>query len=465
MPEVSGDRPSQRTGLWRKLIIIPLVLFGVSVIIVMVRSGGSPDRAPPSERARSVRVMTVQSVDLVPRAIGYGYVQPGRVWEAVAEVGGRIVERLSTLESGELLPAGTVILRIDPADYQLAVESTEARIRGVEADLAELEVSEANSQRALEIESRALELAEQDLKRQQTLLRRGTIAQAAVDAAEQQVLLRRQAVQGHRSALSLIPSNRDALAATMALHQAELAQAKRNLERTAITTPFDGRVADADVETGQYVAAGQILAVIDGVDVAEVAAQFPINRIRPLLDADSISAIDLTAGAISGVFAQMQLDAVVRLSAGDFNVEWDARFTRIRETVDPRTRTIGVVVAVDDSYRHARPGERPPLTKNMYVEVELRGPVKPEKIVVPRSALHGGMIYVLGPENRLQRRPVQIEFQQGELAVLTGGVDAGERIVVGDLVPAVDGMLLAPVDDPDLGKRIAALAGGGGPVK
>lgn len=465
MPGGTRDKPSKPAGFWRKLVIVPLILAGIAVVVFMVRGGGSPERTPPSERARPVRVMAVQSVDLVPRAIGYGYVQPGRVWEAVAEVGGRIVEKLPNLESGELMPAGSMILRIDPTDYQLAVERTEARIRAVEADLAELEVSEANSRSALEIEMRALELAEQDLKRQQTLLKRGNIAQTTVDAAEQQVLSRRQAVQGHSSALSLIPANREALAATMALHQVELAQARRDLERTEIVTPFDGRVADVNVEESQFVAAGQVLAVIDGVDVAEVAAQIPINRIRPLLDPDSAAAIDLTPEAIGSVFEQLRLGAVVRLSAGDFGVEWEARFTRIRETVDPRTRTIGVVVAVEDSYRQARPGERPPLTKNMYVEVELRGPVQPGKIVVPRSALHDGTIYVLGPENRLERRPVRVGFQQSEFAVVSEGLAAGERIVVGDLVPAVEGMLLAPVDDPALGERIVTLATGGGVVK
>lgn len=465
MPDQKSEASPKPAGVWRKLIFFPLAAAGIAIVVVMARGGGSPERAPPSERAQPVRVMTVQSVDLVPRAIGYGEVQPGRVWDAVAEVGGRIVEKLPSLESGELLPAGTVILRIDPTDYQLAVESTEARIRGVEADIAQLEASEANSQRSLEIEARALELAEQDLKRQQTLLKRGSIAQATLDATEQTVLGRRQAVEGHRSALSLIPANRGALEATMARYQVELEQAQRDLARTEITTPFDGRVAEVNVEQSQFAAAGQVLAVIDGVDLAEVTAQFPINRIRPLLDRDSAAALDLTPEAIDGVFGQLHLEAVVRLSAGDFNIEWEARFTRIRGTVDPRARTIGVVVAVEDSYRQARPGVRPPLTRNMYVEVELRGPVQPGKIVVPRSALHDGAVHVLGPENRLERRPVRIGFRQGEFAVISDGLAAGERIVVGDLVPAVEGMLLSPVDDPELGDRIAALAAGAGAVK
>lgn len=465
MSDQSGDTPPKPTGLWRKLVFFPLVIAGAAIVVVMARSGGAPERSPPVERAQPVRVMSVQSVDLVPRAIGYGNVQPGRSWEVIAEVGGRIVEKLPNLESGELIPAGVVILRIDPTDFQLAAESTEARIRGAEAELAELEVSEANSQRALEIETRALELAEQDLKRQQTLLKRGTIAQATVDAVEQQVLTRRQAVQGQRSALALIPANRVALEATMARYQVDLAQARRDLERTEIATPFGGRVADVNVEDGQFVAAGQVLATIDGVDLAEVAAQFPINRIRPLLDPKSVAAIDLTPDTIGSVFEGLRLGAVVRLRAGDFVVEWEARFTRIREAVDPRTRTIGVVVAVENSYRQARPGERPPLTKNMYVEVELRGPVQPDKVVVPRSALHDGMIYVLGPEDRLERRPVRVGFRQSEFAVISEGLEAGERIVVGDLVPAVEGMLLAPVDDAELGQHIASLASGGGTVR
>lgn len=146
-------------------------------------------------------------------------------------------------------------------------------------------------------------------------------------------------------------------------------------------------------------------------------------------------------------------------------VSWPARFTRIRESVDPSTRTIGVVVTVDGPYRMAEAGRRPPLAKNMFVEVELRGKAVPGRIVIPRSALHDGMVYVVGAEMRLERRLVTVGARQSNFVTVDSGLAAGETVVVSDLSPAIDGMLLTPVEDAGLLARVVAAATGQGALR
>ncbi len=452
-------------GLGRKLLILPPILVGIAVLFWFARSGEPPAQVPLDEIVRPVRVIAVPAVDFVPRTLGYGQVQPGRIWEAVAEVGGRIIEKHPRLEPGELLASGEVILRIDPTDYELALESARSRIRGAEAEIAELAVREANTKRSLEIEQRGLTLAETDLARKQTLVARGSISQAAVDEAERTVLSLRQAVQSQRSALALIPAEREVLTANLALYQSELRQAERNLERTEIVTPFEGRVAAVNVEERQFAGSGQILAVLDGVDLAEVAAQIPLDRVRPLVAGSRIDLQDVGAENLSKIFDRLGLTATVRLSAGDFQASWPARFARIRESVDPSTRTIGIVVAVDEPYKLVEVGRRPPLAKNMFVEVELQGRPVPDSLVVPRSALHDGMVYVVDADRRLQRRPVTVGVRQSGFVVIDKGLAEGEIVVVTDLIPAVDGMLLEPIEDTDLREHLVAAAIGQGSVR
>ena len=452
-------------GFKRKLLIIPPVLAGVALLVFMIRGGSEPEREPPAEKARPVSVIMVPSIDFVPRAVGYGNVQPDRSWQAVAVVSGRILSKHVLLESGELIHGGLEVLRIDPGDYQLAVESTKSRIRGAEAQIAELAVREQNTGQALKIEQRGLALAEKDLKRKRALLERGNIAQATVDEVERTVLSRRQAEQGHKGLLALIPAEREVLMANLALYQAELRQAERNLARTRIVTPFDGRVAAVNVEEHQFAVAGQVLAVIDSVDIAEVVAQVPLERMRQLFEASDLAVGDLDLQAMGSVFEQIGLKAIVRLRTGDLVVTWDARFARVRETVDPATRAVGVVVAVEDPYRQARAGKRPPLAKNMYVEVELRGEAVKDSIVIPRSALHDGMVYLVDEDDRLQRRPITVGISQGGLTTITSGLKAGDRIVTGDLVPAIDRMLLIPVDDPDELRALTEEAAGRGAMR
>ncbi len=73
----------------RKLLAIPVLAIGVIVFWAMTRGVRGPERIPEKEEARRVRVIPAPKLDVIPRAIGYSTVLPGRVWRAVPEVGGR----------------------------------------------------------------------------------------------------------------------------------------------------------------------------------------------------------------------------------------------------------------------------------------------------------------------------------------------------------------------------------------
>jgi multidrug efflux pump subunit AcrA (membrane-fusion protein) len=151
----------------------------------------------------------------------------------------------------------------------------------------------------------------------------------------------------------------------------------------------------------------------------------------------------------------------VRLRLGELTAEWQGRFTRLREQLDPRTRTLGVVVAVDDPYQNMIPGQRPPLFDGMFCEVELRGRAE-SRIVVPRVALHNQHVYLVDESNRLVRREVKIAFPQSTFVAIEEGLTEGETLVVSDPTPAVEGMLVEPVLDELLQASLAADAAGEG---
>ncbi len=448
----------------KRLLIIPALALGVAVLVLLIGGREAPEQAVLSEEVRTVRVIATPSVPIVPRAVGYGYVEPATVWEAVAEVSGRIIETHPRLDAGEILPAGAVLLRIDPTDYQLAIAQIEANIRSTRAELAELAVRESNTGASLKIEENALRLSERDLERKRELFKRGNVSQSAVDEQQRNVLTHAQSVQALQNTLNLVPAERDALEATLAVYDARLASARRDLERTTIVVPFDARIAEVNVELAQFAKEGQVLVVADSIDVAEVAAQFPIDRFRNLLPRD-VGEDGLTMAVMDRLPEVLGLSATVRLRSGDFVVEWAARFARISATIDPETRTVGVIVAVDEPYRRARPPVRPPLVKNMFVEVELRGKPLPATPVVPRSALVGDEVFVAGPDNRLERRKVEVSLLQTNFVAIGRGLEAGERVIVSDLSPAIDGMLIDPVPDEGLAQRLAAEARGVGEVK
>ena len=448
----------KRKKLLKRLLIIPPLIIGIAVVIWQVNNKQGPQQEPVQESAKKVRVMTVAEMSVVPRALGFGNVAPGMIWQAVTEISGQIVEIHPQLKKGAILPKGIVALKIDPTDYQLNLQKTKADIRALQAQITEVKERRVNTRASLAIDNRSLKLAENDLKRKQTLLRRKTVSQAAVDQEERNLLARRQSAQSLKNTLNLLPAKEERL-------NAQLETVKRNLDRTTITLPFDARIAEVSIERSQFAKLGQTVIIADSIDIAEVSAQVPIEKMQRLVSSRQLQNVT-AASAMANIEKNFDLKPIVRFNSGNLNAAWQGRVARISDQVDPRTRTVGVIVAVDNPYNLNKDTTGPPLTKNMYVEVELRGSEQKNKIVIPRQALHtGSKVYVTNSENRLQIRVVTVHFLQGGLAVIKSGLKAGERIAISDLVPAIDGMLLSPEEDQKAVQALVQEAAGEGSLK
>jgi multidrug efflux system membrane fusion protein len=111
------------------LTILPIVV-AVLVVAYLVSHRPGPTRKQGGESIRTLRVIETPSVDLVPRVIGYGTGEPGGVWEAVAEIKGTVLSINPHLKSGELIEAKSVLIQIDPTEYELAIARLEARVGG-----------------------------------------------------------------------------------------------------------------------------------------------------------------------------------------------------------------------------------------------------------------------------------------------------------------------------------------------
>lgn len=462
-----GGPNAKGRGWGRRLLLLPPVLIGIAALVAMGRSGPDVAHGTPGEVARSVRVIEAIPTDVVPQAVGYGLVTPAREFRAVAQVPGRLVERSPELEPGRILAAGTEILRLDPADTTLALARLEAEVERIRVQLEELDLRADNLAASAALEAQNLALAEQNADRKRALLARGTGTQADLDVAEGERIRAAVGLQGIENELALVPSERRLLEASLAQAEAQRDEAQLDLDRTRIRTPFTGRVASVSVDTDEYVGVGAELAVIEGIDRAEISARLAIDDLFPLIGGliDPTLLTDLSQ--LSQTVPTLGLSATVRLSVDGIDATWAARVDRLGDTVDPATRTVGVVVAVDDPYGAARPGERPPLANGLFVEVAIAGPPRPDRLAVPRTAVirdtdGATFLYVATEEDRLHIRPVAIGLRQDAYAVVDSGLAAGERVIVSDMAPASDGMAVDPVPDPAAQAALRAAAAGTG---
>ncbi len=436
---------SEKNSRLRVVWIVPPVIVGILFMIFMTSGKQPPLKSERGEPARAVRIISISSMNLLPSAEGYGTVQPARVWSAVAQVSGRIIEMHSKLRNGEIIPTDTLLYRIDPVDYEL-------KLAQAQAELMELGIQEQNATALLAIEQRNNDVARRELERIKKLVKKGTVSHSEADAAERTLLQTRSATQNQQNNLALIPIKRRLL-------ESRVNQAERDLSNTEVRSPFNLRIADHAIEIGQYVSKGQNLFKGDSVDRVEVTAQVALSSLRHLFLGRPDSA---------GKFDQFNQDLAeftgfrptLHLDMGNYTANWNAKFVRFSDTVDVETRTIGIVVAVDNPMSLIRPGLRPPLTKGMFVKVLITGHTQADRIVLPRTAIHEGKVYLVDAQQRLLIKPVNVLFNQGSLSIIGEGLEAGQNVVVSDLVPAVSGMLLQTSMDVQLQADIEATAKG-----
>ena len=430
-----------------KFWILPPLALGVVALFVapMLKSG--PEKTPTVERAANVRVIKTPKLDVVPRVTGYGTMQAGRVWSAVAEVAGPVVWVSPQLENGKLVKAGEELLRIDEASYRL-------NLAQIDAQLQASEVKDKTTRASLAIAERDLKLLIDDHQRKKGLSAKGAVSKTSLEAAERQMLSGETQVQNLKNTIAINAADRAVLRSQRSLSELDLGH-------TLIRAPYDVRITEVSADLAQYANKGQLLFQADGTDLAEVEAQFPIGSLRPLIVGRQVATAQAAASpASSPVQGAIGLDALIRLNAGTHTVETPAKVARVAGTIDAQTQSVGIVVSIDDPYGKARPGHRPPMIRGTFVEVELKGAAIPGQVVIPAQAVHQGKVYVVDADQRLMIKSVEVSFTQGGFSVIAKGLKPGSQLVVTDLIPAVEGMLLNPVEDKKIKMMLVAEATG-----
>lgn len=418
--------------------------------------------------ARLVEVITVEPVPFSPQVTAYGKVEPAITLNSTAEVSGKISYLHPQLRSGSTIPADTVVLRIDTEDYDVSLKQAQADLAANQASLRELDAEEASTQRALELARQNLEVGKAEYARIQEVYERKVVTRSTLDAEEQKVISLQQSVEDVQGRLDGFDSRRQSINSQIARAEQAVRNAEALLARTEISLPFDARVGAVDVDVGEFVAAGAPLFEAVDLNGVEISAQVSLASMRRLVghlgagDLDrSVAARDRFIQSSGRINDTLQLKARVRLVNGLPGAAWDARVLRISDSIDATRQTVGIVVGVEDPYSQVIPGERPPLIKGMYTAVDVIAPAQPF-LVVPRRAVHQGRVYVADADERLEIRSIDVKFVQEDVVVLDGGLEPGERVIVTDVIPVIEGMPLEVAPDGGYQAEVRRRAAGNG---
>ncbi len=424
----------------RVLIIGGLIALGVVFVTVMANLKQTPYQENTTPAVYTVRAMVIDTIPFKVSAIGFGAVKARSTWQAVVGVGGEITWRHPNLKSGALIAKDTRVLQVDPTQYKVAMQAAEANIATTEYENRQLTQEQEHLQNLIAIENKKLALIEGELAQIITLSGDGSVSMGELEEQKDQATRQRITIQSLERQLYLIPDRRSALMARLADDQKALEKAEEELAGTEYIAPFDIRLHRVDVDLHQQVIPGQMLFIADSIDTVEVTIQVPLTDLRKLFsmlypdESSNVPVSDLPL-----LTERLDLDDIQAtvVLADDPKVRWAAQVTQIGSELDPATQTVPVVLAVKEPYRYGISRSQSPLIRDMAVRGVLSAVLPTSVVIVPVSAIHQGAVHLVGENNRTEYRQVSVGWVQQELAFITEGLKVGDKVVVGNPVPAV----------------------------
>ncbi len=429
------------------------VIAFLAVVIFAVGAGGMmfliKQRKPPSREVskasgKLVRVMMVQPQEAPLIIEGFGAVRAKTEWSAVPEVSGPVIRRSSYLRAGLHMRRGEVLFEIDPRPFELAVQRIEASIAQDRKEIEVLRQQQRNFEASLRIAKRNLSIAQAELRRDDTLVKKGTISSRERNRQRQTRNDVEQAVQTAQNNLVLIAPQVARTEARIDMAKVQLAEAQLQLEKTTLVMPFDGQVMDSDVDVGEYVQVGREVAKLYDTTAVEIPIAIALDDLRwlPALSPALLrSAASPNAGDVDDALAQLP-PATVQWRGESRTYTWQGRVGRWEAGLDARTRTLTLVVDVREPWKQFQPGEQPPLQPGMFCQVSIVARRVPNAVVIPRSALQPDQTVFVVANEALAIRPVEVLHVQKDRALITAGLSAGEQLVVSPITAPVVGMKL-----------------------
>jgi membrane fusion protein (multidrug efflux system) len=192
------------------------------------------------------------------------YVQVARV-PVSTSVAGRVVE--VDVKENQPVQAGQVLFKLDPRDYQAALEQAEAALATAKSQVMTGQAGYSQQVAAIKAADETVAYSEREAVREKALADAGVVsrqqadqAQHAADQARAQAQVVRQQAAGALAALGGAPNQSPDVYATVLQAKAMVDKAKLNLSYTVITAPQAGTVTRVDqLQPGAYVNASQPL--------------------------------------------------------------------------------------------------------------------------------------------------------------------------------------------------------------
>jgi len=394
MNEAPNERRKHR---WLRIAGTAIACLGIlaaaaAAIVVINRTEPTAQQGGATRKSAAlVETTAVERGTYRPRLVVLGTVKPAQEVVLSPRVSGQVVELAPEFEPGGTVREGDLLLRIDPADFDIALATRESELKQVEA--------------SLEIEQGRQKVAEKDL----------AVLGDTIDETNLALVLRTPQIESIR--------------AEMKAAEAAVEQAKLDLERTRVRAPFDAHILSRAVNVGSQVSPGDELARLVGIAEYWVTASVPVRSLRWVQFPESDG----------------EGSAVTLRNPGTWppGAERQAKVSRLIGTVDEQTRLARVLITVADPL--AQKTDAPPLILDTLVETHIEGRPIENVVRLSRDYVRERDTVWVFEDDKLDIRNPEIVFRDADYAYIRDGLRSGDEVVTTTLATVAQGIGLRKV--------------------
>src|SRR5262245_59804700 len=399
----------------------------IGVLVVSLLAGCSGSGSTP-EVVRPVKTMVVSAGEDTRVRSFPGKAEASRKAELAFQVSGLLVKL--PVKEGQKIAKGEVIGQLRQDEFAARLKALQRQLDQARADLRALRLGARPEERLrLEANVRAaaakLANARTDLQRHERLVKSLSVAQGEYELSRTNYQV---AQEEYKSARQLLEEGMIARSETIEAKEAAVSglegrvvEAKIQLDDCTLRAPYDGVIAKRLVEQDQSVKAKQPVVQFQDVEEILVAVDVPETIMADIRSADIVQMV----AEFSGV-PGLHLPAQIR---------------EVAQAADPVTQTFRVRAAM-----MAPPGVRvlPGMTASVTLTFR-RASVLGNRILVPIAAVfkdESGQqaAWIVGPDEKVTRRPVRIGEAAGSRIEVLEGLQPGDRIAVAGVTLLRDGM-------------------------
>ena len=366
------------TGKMKILIPTVIIICGGLIMWLFLSLGGDKSKRENKSQTKVVETEIVKLASTPAKILGYGRVASVQPIQLYSEVSGILQAGNIPFQPAQSFHKGDLLLKVDNRQATLALNSTKSDLMTALATF--LSEIKSNFPEDFEIWEEYFNSCSFDNSL-------------------------KELPETENQKIKLFLSRFNVYKLYFAVRDFEI-----KLSKHYFYAPFDGSIVTANQRAGSTARIGTLLGEIINLEKLEVEVPVSVQNVQ-----------------------WINRETSVKLFSSEISGAWTGQITRIGQTIDPRTQTIQVFISIDNLHQL-------PILEGVFFQVEILGFNVENAVTIPHKALYNEEFVYLIKNGKLLFQKVEIARKENGSAIISGGLNDGDTLVIEAMQGVYDGM-------------------------